>query len=775
MKEFISAVMVFLAAANMFGLSAQTRRAVKAVKPVAAEQNTAYGLASEETSPVLSEPWNRGELPAALAVKNGDADAAIAELAAKILAGNAESTPALLAALQQAGFFITNKDGSVMLAPDDGKGQGLVINGWEVASAIRMFGLKKTVTVGELDSTLKTIPIFTQVNAATLMMNGVRANAENRDNKYLRAWARLIIELGKAESETAGLIAEGNTAGDEKINAIQHLLLFRRLYGDISAVGLRIRMRAGAFPGVSENNERPRAQRFYGAMEHVVEPEEAVVADEKAIPCKMDGNAPTIMDASATIIGTGYGELMGYLTDAFEGTPTGTMLEKVGMAQAVANTVLVYAKFIQTYAALEVKLSLQGEPPLIRTKNAVPGERKNLKADVRMNIGNWQMYNCIRTAMNLTAGIDFATLNDGPISDIGVTWSLAQGGAKDRYSNSTGLNPNGEQIVGFTQDGPRIQDRGTIAGPGRNGTQVGNARYTKTDGNGVANIILEGSPQKNHKNYRARPVMKNAVVYTTIRMKAGEIKGDMVDVMGQALGGIPGLISMPAELLYRVSWFAAGELNVPVRDWEDCDGGWTGSVTAVTRYRKDEPTRSSGNLTEAIQHKEWNEKWTLTVTGEQDRSGGFVNGFVAKGSADFKQTNYARNFYAQSMCSDKGRGIVRGSKVETFTRKDSATGEVRTTLYITAGKTSGSLTASFSEEIEGPTTYDRKYEGPCPLENFTNTKFETSKTPYQHRPQALSIDVEIDPKNPDVLQGSKTVRNSDGSETTYTWNLTFCR
>ncbi|MDM7921167.1 MAG: hypothetical protein QUS14_02615, partial [Pyrinomonadaceae bacterium] len=111
MKEFISAVMVFLAAANMFGLSAQTRRAVKAVKPVAAEQNTAYGLASEETSPVLSEPWNRGELPAALAVKNGDgdADAAIAELAAKILAGNAESTPALLAALQQAGFFITNK------------------------------------------------------------------------------------------------------------------------------------------------------------------------------------------------------------------------------------------------------------------------------------------------------------------------------------------------------------------------------------------------------------------------------------------------------------------------------------------------------------------------------------------------------------------------------------------------------------------------------------------------------------------------------------------
>jgi hypothetical protein len=34
--------------------------------------------------------------------------------------------------------------------------------------------------------------------------------------------------------------------------------------------------------------------------------------------------------------------------------------------------------------------------------------------------------------------------------------------------------------------------------------------------------------------------------------------------------------------------------------------------------------------------------------------------------------------------------------------------------------------------------------------------------------------VEVDPKNPGVLKGTKTVTNSDGSETVYTWDLTLC-
>jgi hypothetical protein len=118
---------------------------------------------------------------------------------------------------------------------------------------------------------------------------------------------------------------------------------------------------------------------------------------------------------------------------------------------------LAYAKFIHTYAALEVTLALEDQPPLVRTKDSTPGERKQMQATVKMNIGNWQMYNCIRTVMNVTAGIDFATLNDGPIADVGVNWHINKGGGRGEYSNLTGIGA--DAIVGFAKVGaPRIQD-----------------------------------------------------------------------------------------------------------------------------------------------------------------------------------------------------------------------------------------------------------------------------------------------------------------------------
>jgi hypothetical protein len=46
----------------------------------------------------------------------------------------------LIAALQLAGFFITDKSGEFIVTPANGKGQGLPINGWEVASVAKMYG-----------------------------------------------------------------------------------------------------------------------------------------------------------------------------------------------------------------------------------------------------------------------------------------------------------------------------------------------------------------------------------------------------------------------------------------------------------------------------------------------------------------------------------------------------------------------------------------------------------------------------------------------------------
>lgn len=734
---------------------------------------------SETSNPAMSAVWQSGELPAPLAISTANQDEAAVILAQKVSAKTEESIPALLTALQLAGFFVTKKDGSVFLAPPDNKGQGLTINGWEAAGAAKMFGDGKTTTLKDLNERLRSISAMKTVEPATLMMQGVRANAENADNQFLRFWARFILELGK---ENAASLKAANSEGGEIVNAIQHLLLFRRLYGDLFARQSRYLMQANGFAAAEELYEKRRFPRFVGASASTaeeiflsVETENIVSANsgQSQIPCRMDGNAPTVMDASATVIGYGYGELMGYLENVFEDTPTGTALEKAGKVQAVANIILAYAKFVQTYAALEVKLVLDDAPPLVRTKNAAPGERKNLHSEVRMNIGNWQMYNCIRTALNVTAGIDFATLNDGPLGDVGVTWHLDKGGAGDFYSNGTGINRGGEQIVGFTQNGVRIQDKGATVGT--KGSAIGNAVYGKTDNKGITQIMLEGSPQKNAKTFKAKPVMKEAIVRTTIKLKAGEIKGDMVDVAGQAINGVGGLITMPTELLYRISWASSGTLTVPVKDWEDCAGGWTGTITATTKYRKEQSDLSSGRLIEAITIKERTEKIVYNVTGERDDSSGLVNGYFADAALTYQESSFAKNIY-QGSIDCRARRFPNMNETQTFEQKASANADARVTVYISVAGKNGSLLSSNSIQAVGEKWFSQTYKTACAANDITNTKaWYKDNYPFEHGGQSLSIDIEADPKNPDVLNGSKTVKNSDGSETNYEWNLSLCR
>ena len=716
----------------------------------------------EPSNPALVSAWQSGGLPAPLPVPAGNTDEAAAILAQKVAAKNEESVPALLTALRLSGFFITKKDGSVLLAPPDGKGQGLVINGWEVAAAAKMFGEDKTTSLDELNERLRSIPEFRQTDPAKLMMQGVRQNAENTENPFLRIWARFILELGK-HSATA------NDEKNEKIDAIQHLFLFRRLYGDIFS--LAEKYKSGA--AVSENFKTGKMPRFYGASFYETAYFDGNFTDEKQIPCRMDGNAPTVMDAAATGITHGYGELIKYLQKFYENTPTGDRLKKAGMAQAVANIILVYAKFIQTYAALDVKLALDGEPPLVRTKNAAPGERKNLYAEVRMNIGDWQMYNCIRTALNVTAGIDFATVNDGPIGDVGVNWHLDEGGGKDVYSNSTGISGK-EQIVGFTKENaPRIQNAGTGAGAGTKGTQIGNVRYGKTDNKGISRIIIEGSPQKNAKTYKAKPVMKQAVVRTTIKIKAGEIKGDMVDVLGQAIGGVGGLITMPAELLYRIDWASSGTLTIPVKDWEDCAGGWSGTITAVKKLHRNTPIAASGNLREAVKTEDRTLTAKLKLDGEQDRNGGFANAYFADITVNYEESNYARNFYEKFVASCLGR-VIHSSQTQIFEKKTKAEGDGRITVFVSQGGNSGTLSFNTVRAV-GETSYSQVYKTGCPVYDQTNTKSEKNKDPFIFDVEGFNLVIDVDPKNPDVLSGTKTVKDSDGSEIIYSWNLTYCR
>ncbi|MDQ3799988.1 MAG: hypothetical protein M3384_11085, partial [Acidobacteriota bacterium] len=418
--------------------AAQTRRAAANVKKAPPKPATSApknspqqqqqspqqnNFLSTETGAAMSAAWTSGELPQPMALPQGNADEIAAVLAQKVAAKTNESVPALLTALQLSGFFVTDKNGQVALAPPDGKGQGLAINGWEVAGTAKMFGEGKRTTLGDLGERLKSIPHFRQRDVAPLMMDAVRANAENSRNPYLRMWARFILELGKASAGRANLATTATPgaakAGEIEIDAIQHLLLMRRLHGDLWARAERWKAQIGTAK-VETEVQSPKSKvqsrnevRFIGASfnPEQINSREAktdsdltvfglrtsdfgLVADEtpadpKKIPCRMDGNAPTVMDAGATIAGETYGKILELLEELYQDLPAEKAIQKFAMFQAVANIVLAYAKFIQTYAALETKIVMEGAPPLIRTKNRLPGARVPLRAEVRMNIGNW--------------------------------------------------------------------------------------------------------------------------------------------------------------------------------------------------------------------------------------------------------------------------------------------------------------------------------------------------------------------------------------------------
>lgn len=579
---------------------AQTKRVasktakVSQKKSAADEQNTssAQTVFSEPVNSVMSQSWQSGQLPAPLPLPAGNTDEVAAILAQKVAAKNQESVPALLTALQLSGFSVTDKKGVISLTPPDGKGQGLLINGWEVASVARMYGDNRTVNLIQLDQQLQSVPILRALpaqgeNIASILIEGISKQADNTSNPFLRVWARFIIELGKNSAGKYDLKG-GAKAGQINLDAIQHLLIMRRLYGDFWATAQKVKTQDfkaeadGSKLGVSNSAGFQIVKASFDKQTPQNLNDFSQSDDKKTRRlCEMTGDAPTIFDAIATSLGMAWDNRLEAGSESTD-ADIKKYSSKYAAFMTVANILLVYAKFIQTYASLETTITAEdGDAPLVRTKNKLRGARKKLRASVRLNIGNWEKYNCLRASMNVMTGIDFSTLNDGPLGGVGVQWGLTEGGDGDYYSNADGINKEDEQIVGFTADNPkRIQDKGVGAGRG-----LGNLTFNKTDDKGETEIILEGTPQRNAKLGKLNQVRKQARVTTAIEIKAGEIKGDMVDVYGQWADGLPGLISMPAELLYRTSWAASGALNVPVIDWEECTGDWAGTIT-YTRTNK---------------------------------------------------------------------------------------------------------------------------------------------------------------------------------------------
>jgi hypothetical protein len=295
----------------------------------------------------MAESFKSGRLPAALPIPSGQSDAAIKTLVAQIAAKDKSSTAALLTAMQLAGYTIMDDAGRKIVMPSDGKGQGMALAAWEMATTAKMFGEGRSMSLTELSDALRlAVPQLAQIDLPTLLIEGIKTNYFTEERPFLRAWVRLIVELGLRAPEPYDLFL--NPRPDRvMLDPIQTELILYRLVGDFYALSQRAKtqpaqsgwvplpnspsMAAGLAPFVSSSTVSDSARPLLVANQGG--------SGTATGLCHLDSTTLTIIDAAATIVGTGFGKVLELIAE--KGSP-GNFAERAGPAVDRANVILAY-------------------------------------------------------------------------------------------------------------------------------------------------------------------------------------------------------------------------------------------------------------------------------------------------------------------------------------------------------------------------------------------------------------------------------------------------
>lgn len=264
-------------------------------------------------------------------------------------------------------------------------------------------------------------------------------------------------------------------------------------------------------------------------------------------------NAPALEDA-------------GWAEDGFVGGITGLINklveskigEKIAKPMDKANSISSIAKFILTYTFLKTELKMEGDNNLlVRTKDTSAGEKRTMTARIYIDgskVTDWMKENRMTVAM---AGLDVDMPKSGGLGGIETSWEIS-GDGKDYDFNSHKVQWASGQ---------------------------GDMSKVKTDSNGVAKGILEGTAQPKALDPKSvKAYEKSISVKVTPQAKATDMKQDLIDAVTGAIGisgGASGWISPVMETLYRMKWFGSETINVRVRDWKQAQS--IGHITVTVK------------------------------------------------------------------------------------------------------------------------------------------------------------------------------------------------
>ena len=205
-----------------------------------------------------------------------------------------------------------------------------------------------------------------------------------------------------------------------------------------------------------------------------------------------------------------------------------------------------------------------------------------------------------------------------------------------------------------------------------------------------------------------------------------------------------------------------------------CDGGWTGTVKAVRVKRRDEHKGQDGRLVRQIDTLKETYDAKVTVLGTREMSGGIVNNFHGNAEGSFFSTKYSESNYApgKMFCNKVMMTTPQTHKLE-IQEKGEANKKVLVAIAINGGRRG--YIGFTAPETASERIITRTYESSCESYNAANSSVERSDRLIERNGEFFEANFEIDPSSPNVLKGSKTIQNSDGSETMITWDLSRCR
>ncbi len=569
-------------------------------------------------------------------------------------------------------------------------------------------------------------------------------------------WAMFIVELGRqAKAHPAyDLLGPLDSAGVE-LDALQMVFIAKRLGGD---------MYAAAHPESAGGKSVGMSQRLPVYLASYAAPASHAAAG----PCTFQDAEGKIVDLAALGTTTAFGQLLEYL-DSKEVAGA----EAMGTLANFANVALTYIQLVISHLKFDMQFTMEGDPPLIRTPEMRPevGQTRTIVTTVKMDLSKIEWLNCLRIPLN-AMGLDFSVDADGPIEGASVAWTASSG-----FSDVAIYSGGAEQLVRYVGDsGSRIQSGGAVTAHHAIMDQL-------TDSEGKARVQVEGVGQRTNLGRQPTPVMKHATAAATVVLKPANLFRDLKDAASTAASGVSGLLTIPAELLYRTRWSYGGWYDFPVQDWK-AGNGWAGwlSYTRIEHREtseKDEgkccggkPTRSEGSTE---RNETINSRWEIPSDPDATMiTPGFsmaTAGYTLTG----KLTTHLWSFgTGWSSCRGKRPPAWR-SHEETQVGTAEYEGEAQVTVRLDAD-------SSFLISGGGPngqpagemvTTQKENHDDGCNGQDPTRSRTLNGKW----RPGSWSgnIDGKADP-NADVLSGTQTrTENHAGANITTThihnWEL----